>query len=300
MYNFITKLNKTLNAQLENIDLEEQSLLNKARKSISCIKNALKQLKAFVLEYTFKSDDEEIEFFKKIKPEIFSKLIYFTKIYNIESRRPYGTHEIQIEFLGEELEIINSFFKSHLQFYQYYRMNSTFLDDKCFLRDKEDLHLFQDSLFHIIDPEFSTTHDYMVAEIMANDMLIVFLNTELAKLSLKNANPNWDQLGGFETDLQWTDSKSSIVELIYALCEAGVINKGRCEIRHLSACFEQVFNINLTDIYRTFVEVKLRSNPTKFIDSLKVALLRKIEEEAQNGCKMLLILGVLLSNDCFI
>ena len=255
MHQFINKLNKNLNYQLENIDLEEQDLLKKTQKSISCIKNALKQLKAFVLEYRFKSDEEEIEFFKKNKPELFSKLIYFTQLYSIETRRPYGSHEMQTEFLREELEKINLYFKTHLQFYQYYRMNSTFLDDKCFLRGKEDLHLFQDSLFHIVDPEFSTTHDYMVAKIKANDMLIVFLNTELEKLSLKNANPNWGQLGVLEPNLQWTDSKSSIVELIYALCEAGVINKGRCEIRHLSACFEQVFNINLTDIYRTFLEI---------------------------------------------
>lgn len=280
MKSFITRLNKNLNAQLEIIDLEEENLLIKAKKSIPCIKNALKQLKAFVLEYTFVNVEEEIEFFKKTKPELFSKLIYFDKIHNIESCRPYGSHELQIDFLRGELEKINSFFKTHLQFYQYYRMNSTFLDDKCFLRDKEDLHLFHDNLFSFVDPDFSTSHDYMVAEIMANDMLIVFLNTEIEKIALKISNPNWGQLGIPGMDLEWTDSKVAAVELIYALCGTGVINKGNIGIRELSACFSQIFHINLTDIYRTFVELKLRSNPTKFIDSLKVALLRKIEEES--------------------
>lgn len=280
MNHFITKLNRKLNQELERIDLEEQNRLTKAQKSIYCLKNALIQLKAFVLDYTFKNHEEEIEFFKKVKPEIFSKLIYFTRLYSIESRRPFVSSETETEFLRDELDRINSFFKDHLQFYQYYRMNSTFLDDKCFLRGREDLHLFEDSMLCFVDPDFSTSHDYMVAKIMANDMLVVFLNTELEKIKFKTANPNWGQLGDAELNLQWTDSKASLVELIYALCEVGVINKGRCEIRQLSACFGQVFDINLTDIYRTFLELKLRSNPTRFIDSLKIALLRKIEEEA--------------------
>jgi len=281
MNHFITKLNKNLNNNLEIIDLEEQDILKKAQKSITCIKNALTQLKAFILEYTFSNDAEEIYFFKRIKPEIFSKLIYFTKIHNIESRRPSGISDNQEEFLRGELEFITLFFKNNLQFYQYYRMNSTFLDDKCFLRGKEDLHLFHDSLIYFVDPDFSTSHDYMVAEIMANDMIVVFINTELEKLSIKAANPNWGQVGiSGISSLRWTESKTALVELIYALQASPAINKGEVDIRALVAVFEQVFNVRLKDIYRNYIEIKNRSIQTKFIDSLKISLLRKIEEES--------------------
>ena len=142
MNHFISKLNKKLDNQLQIINLEENDILNKAQKSVQSIKKALKELKAFVLDYSFIDEAEEIYFFRKIKPELFSKLIYFIKVYNIESRRPSGSREIQEKFLRHELEKITCFFNNHLQFYQYYRMNSTFLDDKCFLRGKEDLHLF--------------------------------------------------------------------------------------------------------------------------------------------------------------
>lgn len=159
-------------------------------------------------------------------------------------------------------------------------MNSTYLDDKYFLRGKENLHLYQDSLMFYIDPEFSTSHDYMVSKIIANDLLEVFLNSELESLSIRSANPNWGQLGMLgDSSLQWTDNKTSLVELIYALYAAGVINRGNCEIRELSAFFEQAFNVRLTDIYRTYIEIKIRSTPTKFLDSLKSALLRKMEED---------------------
>lgn len=279
MNQFVPKLHKELNSELQTIDLEETNTINKAQKSIVCIRAALCKLKSFVLNYSFKSEAEEIHFFKEIKPEFFSKLIYFVKISNIESRRPTGSREIQESFLRHELEKINFFFNNHLQFYQYYRMSSTFLDDKCFLRGKEDLHLYQESLMFYVDPDFSTSHDYMVAKIMANDLLEIFLNTELEVLAVKTSNPNWGQLGFSEQSFQWTDSKTSLVELIYALNAAGVINNGHCEIRELSAFFEQAFNVRFPDVYRTYLEIKIRTTPTKFIDNLKQALLRKMEED---------------------
>ena len=190
MTQFIPELNKELNSQLQDIDLEEPDLIRKAQKSIRCIKDALTQLRAFTIQYTFCNDAEEILFFKKTKPELFSKLIYYVKILNNETSRPVGSSEIQIGYLRGELKKLTLFFDDHLEFYQYYRMNSTYLDDKYFMRGKEDLNLYQDTLMNYVDPDFSTSHDYMVSEIIANDRLKVFLSTEIEALSIKTANSN--------------------------------------------------------------------------------------------------------------
>jgi hypothetical protein len=280
MKNFALKLNKELNVKLQAIDLEESSIISKAQKSILCIKDALSKLKTCILNYTFVSEEEEILFFKEINPGILSQLIYFVKINNIESKRPMGSFEIQQNYLFCELEKLTLYFNSHLEFYRYYRMNSTFLDDKFFVRGREDLHLHLDNLMVYIDPDFSTSQDYMVAKIIANDRLEVFLKTELDALSIKNSNPNYGQVGiSGNNSLQWTDNKTALVELIYALYACGSLNDGRCEIRVLTAIFEQIFNVRLTDIYRTYLEIKVRSIPTKYIDNLKTALLRKMEED---------------------
>lgn len=190
MNHFITKLNKDLNSQLQDVDLEELNIIRKAQKSIRCIKDVLTQLRAFTIQHTFCDDAEEILFFKKTKPELFSKLIYYVRILNIESRRPVGSCEIQESYLQEELKKLTSFFENHLEFYQYYRMESTYLDDKYFIRGKEDINLYQDTLMIYVDPDFSTSHDYMVSEIIANDRLKVFLNIEIEALVVKTANPN--------------------------------------------------------------------------------------------------------------
>ena len=131
-----------------------------------------------------------------------------------------------------------------------------------------------------VDPDFSTSHDYMVAKIIANDRLEVYLNKELEALSIKSSNPNWEQLGiTGNSQLQWTDSKTSLIELIYALYATGSINNGRMDIRELAAFFEQAFNLKLNDLYRTYLEIKIRSTPTKYIDTLKTALLKKMDED---------------------
>ena len=190
MNHFITKLNKDLSSQLQGIDLDESDLIRKAQKSIHCINYALTQLRAFTIQHTFCDDVEEILFFKRTKPELFSKLIYYVKILNIESRRPVGSREIQESYLQEELKKLTSFFENHLEFYQYYRMDSTYLDSKYFIRGKEDLNLYQDTLMIYVDPDFSTSHDYMVSVIIANDRLKVFLSTEIEALAIKIVNRN--------------------------------------------------------------------------------------------------------------
>lgn len=280
MNHFITNLNQELNRQLQIIDLEETNLIVKAQRSIACIKNIYNTLKKFILDYTFKNEEEEILFFKEVKPGILSQLIYFTKLNNIESKRPIGSFEIQQRYLLNELEKLTSYFNSHLEFYKYYRMKSTFLDDKLFVRGREDFHLHLDNMMIYVDPEFSTSQDYMVAKIMANDRLEVYLKTEIDALSIKANNPNWGQVGILgSSSLQWTESKTALVELIYALQASTAINKGNVDIRELVALFEQIFNVRLTDVYRTYVEIKIRATPTKFLDSLKDGLVKKIEED---------------------
>lgn len=277
---FTLKLNKDLNTQLQTIDLEEPDIIKKAQKSIVCLKSTLSKLKTFILNYSFKNEEEEILFFKEIKPGILSQLIYYVKVNNIESQRPLGSFEIQQNYLIAELEKLTFYFNSHLEFYRYYRMNSSFLDDKFFVRGRDDLHSHLDNPMLYIDPDFSTSQDYAVAKIMANDRLEVFLKTELDALSIKANNPNWVQHGSLEsTPLQWTDNKTALVELIYALYASGSLNNGHCEIRELASFFEQAFNVKFTDIYHTYIEIKNRTNPVRYIDNLKAALLRKMEED---------------------
>ncbi len=280
MIPFVTKLHKNLDKQLQEIDLKEEDGIKKSQESICLIKNALPQLKKYISEHPFKDEQEEIQFFKLHKPEIISKLLYHLKFHEIESRRPIGSFEKQKAYYLQHLESLTFFFNNHSDFYHYYRMNSIFLDDKYFVRGKENHFHSQDNLIYYLDPDFSTSHDLILAHIKANDRLELYLKNEIETLSIREANPNWGQPGDTGCKkLVWTVSKVALVEVAYALFAAGVFNHGKCDISEIVTYFEQVFSYRISDTYRTFMDIKKRNNPTQFLDSLKTSLLRVLEEK---------------------
>ena len=68
------------------------------------------QLRKLVSDYVFPTNEEEIRFFKEIKPNILDKYLYFRKVYNIEMKCPIGNNEIIKEYLNQELEELTRFF----------------------------------------------------------------------------------------------------------------------------------------------------------------------------------------------
>lgn len=82
-----------------------------------------------------------------------------------------------------------------------------------------------------------------------------------------------------QSRLFWTANKTDLIELIYALQSSGAINSGTADIKEVASACEHIFNIDLGDFYRTFLEIKSRKiNQTKFIDNIKESLLKRIED----------------------
>lgn len=96
------------------------------------------KLKEYVLKTGFKNKQEEIHFFKHIKPHFIAKLIYYNAVYKIESKKPNETKSAK-KFFETELKKLKKFFDNNLEFYKYYRTNNTFIDDQLFVRGKYDL-----------------------------------------------------------------------------------------------------------------------------------------------------------------
>ena len=116
------KINKRitdLNEQLNFINLEIDDVIKRSEKSIEIIVNALNNLKKLIVKYNLKSQNEEILFFKEVKPIIFSKLIYNTSVLRIEKKRPKGTDSSKKKYLLNELDNLNRYFDANLDFYQY-------------------------------------------------------------------------------------------------------------------------------------------------------------------------------------
>jgi len=173
MDKFYKKTLYELELAINELEIETDCPIQRIEAVIVIIVSSLSKLKQFVLKRDFINIDEEIRFFKHQKPVIVSKLIYYNAIYKIETRRPYGNKRIK-KYLSKELKKLQRFFKNNLDFYKYYRSNNSFVDEKFFVRGKHDIRLWLDTFYFEADHRFSTSHDYKVAKIIANDLIQVY------------------------------------------------------------------------------------------------------------------------------
>ncbi len=264
-----------LETAIYELEIEGNCSICKIEAVIHLIIECLSKVKEYVLNRGFKNIDEEIHFLKYQKSAIVSKLIYYNAIYKIETKKPYGAKHIK-KYLNSELRKLKRYFDNNLEFYKYYRTNNSFIDEKLFVRGKYDIKLSLDTFYFEADHSFSTSHDYKVAKIMANDLIQVYLENQLYNTSYQDKSSDLPKLN-------WTGSKTALIELIYALHSQGVFDNGNADIKVIAKTFERAFNIDLGDFYHTFMELKSRKiNRTKFLDSLCDALIRKMDEKEEN------------------
>ena len=272
MNKFYTETLHKLETEINDLEIETDHSIQRIEAVIGIILKCLSEVKKYVLNRGFKNIGEEIHFFKYQKPTIVSKLIYYNAIYKIETKKPYGSKPIK-KYLNDELRKLKRYFDNNLEFYKYYRTNNSFIDDKLFVRGKYDIKLSLDTFYFEADHSFSTSHDYKVAKIIANDLIQVYLEDQLHNTAYRDKSTDLPKLN-------WTGSKTAMIELIYALYSQGVFDNGNADIKVIAKTFERTFNLELGDFYHTFMELKSRKiNSTKFLDSLRDALIRKMDEQ---------------------
>jgi hypothetical protein len=279
---FTTSLYEEMERSLAEIDSKNTSHLQNSRLSAGVILGYISRLKEFVNKNAFQNSEEEIEFFKHLKPRFFSRLIYHQKIINIQSHVPLATlNDIKSYYLNG-LKKINDYMELNHEFVTYYRSQATSFDEIYFLRQEPDSWLLMNFENYETDLKFTTIYDNKVSKIIAFELLSEFIKTNLAKLEIQN-----DISGGHksltESNLNWTASKVSLVELLYALQSVGSCNNGNIDLKQLAIHFENLFNIDLGNYYRVFQEMRIRKiNRTTFLDQLKEKLTQRMDEADEN------------------
>ncbi len=272
----ISHLLANLNEQLNFTDLEIDDPIVRSENAINIIVNSIEKLKIIFEKEKVKSLENEIDFFKNIKPKFTSKLIYYNAIFKIETKKPHVGERILKKYLNNELDKLKRYFDNNLDFYKYYRTGSNYLDHKYFTRGKFDVKLALDSFYFEVDHTFSTSHDFKVAKIMAHDLIQVYLEDKL--LMLENKEPKEKSQVNPKVKQNWTGSKVALIELLYALHTEGVFNNGASDLKDIAEYFENIFNIDLGQYHRAFLEIRMRkSDQTKFLNTLKEKLVKRME-----------------------
>lgn len=277
MIDFVRKLKKEVEADVHRIEAADSNSLKKSLLASQILGNAFERLKTFIIGYQFRDDAEEIHFFKHIKPLLCSHLIYYRKVYNIEMNRPVGSLDAQRTYLLHELDRIHEFQQKRQDFYRYLRSGATSLDCIYFMRGKTDMELYLESFYYERDPLFSTNCDFKVARIMANDMLQGFLQGELQALDIQSLHPG----ESLKNKITITARKTEIIELIYGL--DGVDFFGRAPLTLVAAHIEETYGIKLGNVSRAFSEMKLRNEPTPFLNRVTNSFLKRVGRQRKKN-----------------
>ena len=265
--------------EIEIQNFENEVTIDAALHMVEFIRPLFENLRMFIHEYTFSNIDEEIHFFKLIKPNILSKLLYFNNIYVIELRKPSGGVDSTRNYYKEKLALITDFFNTNLDFYQYYRSRASHLDKYYFLRGRENYKLCHGCGMFDKDPLFSTCYDHKVAKILAYDMLEIYLEQKLQSIN-KQAVIDKSRASLPDNPFRWTGTKIAAIELGYAIYAAGVLNNGNADIKEIMTYIEASFKIDLVDYYRAYLSMREKKRDrTSFLTSLINKLLRKMDED---------------------
>lgn len=245
--------------------------------TIGQCKVALDRMRKLVVSEGFPDQKSEIYFFKKIKPAVYSKLLFYQAVFDLESKLQKADVHVIRRYFQRRLYKVNEYMEEHQVKVQYFKCGFKHLDEKYFVRENTEIPLELRNSQHLLDEEFFTWHDHTFSTIMANEMLIDYIRRELEKLD----KPAEFNQGHLKSSLKWTAHKIDLGEIIYALLYSSAVNNGNATIIELAEAFERMFNVEIKeDIYRYRLDIQQRKiERTKFLNHLIAILQRMIDEK---------------------
>lgn len=281
---FVKELYKQLKLELDQIAIEASDEIQQAKLSYKAAETSMLRLKKMISAYKFQNVEEEIFFFKELKPQFYSKLIYYVRVFEIRSQTPIGSQRSKEKYFNKHLTGIKRFTRDNISFYRYFRSGATHLDRMYFTREKSDITIGFDLNHCDCDESFCSSHDFTIANLQANEQLIEYLQSKLARLAQneRSKSPAFEEIG-----LSWSDTKAAIIELLYGLQTMGVFyntkTSTKADISQVARFFESALNIDLGNYYRTFQEIRIRKKGrTAFIDRLREQLIQRMNESDEN------------------
>jgi len=264
-------------AELKSVHAGDDSGIKRLSTTVSIIRRYLKNLKDYLKEHPFGDRTDEIEFFKFIKPKFYQWLIYYLECYAIESGKPFDNGEALLKYYMDQLKYINRFFRQNEFHYQYYKLHAVEMDNLYFVRGVE----IQQTLIPEIpevNPDFSTSMDYMFAKFMAYEQLQQYILEFMQSPDEKSNTAPMVSKKGRAT--KWTGDTCNLIEIVYGIYDTGQVNDGEVDLSDLMDVFEQCFRVNLSRYFRRFTEIKRRKtiSKTRYLDQMREAIHKRIDD----------------------
>lgn len=266
MHSFSNALQSTIKSEIDAVNQVSDNAIQKSEGCIALLKRNLGQLNHFILDYTFKDQQEEIWFFKEFKPDLHAQLLYYREVLYLERRRPEGSRKAIRKYLNKQLNRVQMFFEKNNGVFYYYKSGKTDHDERYFVRNENPVLL--DPEFSIdIDTRLTTSHSNCLAHIKAFERLrgyIMHLINQLEKVAVAHADQP-------KSNLVFTDPKVGVVELGYSLFAKGAFNNGNASLRQIMEVIQFAFNVDLGNynaMYNQNIRLRKRLERSAYLMAL--------------------------------
>ncbi|MGN6398690.1 MAG: RteC domain-containing protein [Mucilaginibacter sp.] len=268
------KLYDDLQSALAAIRLRNDRRFMQLEQSLKTALQSFIKLRDFYRTNPLTDRSEQLRFFKEVKPKFKCLVLFHQQALGMESRKPVGDKQVITDYYLAELKILTHYFEAHMDFYRYIRLDLAHLDEKYFLPGEFDPRLLPEGSLLDGDPSFTTSHDHVLAQIMANELMLVYLEKSILELNHKEEM----DLSSFieEEVVTWTQTNTALTELIYGLKETKALNHGNLSVARMTAYFEKVFHAELGNISDTWNYICGRAGKTIYLDEMKKAVLERM------------------------
>lgn len=280
---FYDDLHRELNDVLGEVMANESDPVKVFSAAMPEISKTLNILRERSLAVPFAGVEEEVLFFKTVKPRFYALKIFHFELYALLMNKPVDTKDVLIAYYKQELQILSRFFSLHAGPYTYFRTGRSELDQLYFVRDVEMPELtlpdFPDG-----DSAYSTPMDYLFSKFIAYEALQLEILQRIGKLdgAAIAVEPTTVPQG-----INWTGKVVNLCELIYGLYYTGQLNHGNTQLSDIVALFERMFSVKIRDVHHTFGEIRERkvTSPSKFLDSMAAAIRDRVDEDLKYKAK---------------
>ncbi|HTK21057.1 MAG TPA: RteC domain-containing protein [Mucilaginibacter sp.] len=274
----VSRLQRQLVTDLEQLSFSSNQPLEKLTSALRLIRQSLNRLKEDMEVHPFKDAQEQIDFFKYVKPSFYQWQIYYTELYTIETGFPIGDAEKQIAYLAQELRYIERFFQQYAFLYQYFKLDANELDNLYFIRG-EDIQSVLIPNVPELNPGFATSGDYLFSKFMAFEKIKDWLIEKMLYLKGNGANPL--QLNSEPDDLKWTGDTINLAEIGIGIYQTKQMNNGTATLAQIFHWLEEKLQVKIGVPSKRVSELRRRKrlSRTQYLDEMKENIISKLDKE---------------------
>ena len=245
------------------------------------IDKALAEMRTLTKEHVYAKNIDEVAYFKELRPRMLALKIETALKYSLMINMPIRTANGQIDYYEEVLKGLQSFLQLNAFYYQYYKNGSKELDNLYFIRNVGPLTV---PIYETpdVDVESAAPVSDLFARFIAYESVQRFILKQVKLLN--NQEMKTENVVNTTDELQWTGDVVNLVEVAYGIWLTGQVNHGNASLNQIIRWLETNLAVDVGIVQKKFTEISRRKrlSVTRFIDQMKNAILRKIDNSNEN------------------